>query len=73
VTEIRDWLRAHWWVLVLLAVTLAGTFGRWHEHPEAGAGVLAGAAVLTLLARRQRPELTWLGNATAVTLYFALG
>lgn len=72
-TEIRDWLRAHWWVLVLLAVTLAGTFGRWHEHPEAGAGVLAGAAVLTLLARRQRPELTWLGNATAVTLYFALG
>ena len=71
--EIRDWLRANWWVLVLLAVTLAGTFGRWHEHPEPGAGVLAGIAVLTLLARRRRPELTWLGNAAAVTLYFALG
>jgi signal transduction histidine kinase len=73
VTDVRDWLRVHWWVLVLLAVTLAGTFGRWHAHPRPGAGVLAGLAVLVLLARRKRPELTWLGNAAAVTCYFALG
>jgi len=72
-TEIRDCLHAHWWVLVLLAVTLAGTLGRWHAHPGAGAGVLAGLAVLVLVARRRRPELTWLGNAAAVTCYFALG
>ncbi|MBO0847771.1 MAG: sensor histidine kinase, partial [Nocardioides sp.] len=36
-------------------------------------GALAGLAVLPLLARRQRPELTWLANAAAVTCYFALG
>jgi signal transduction histidine kinase len=75
VTDPRDWLRAHWWVLVLLLVTLAGTFGRWHDHdrPGAGAGILAGLAVLVLLGRRRRPELTWLGNAAAVTCYFAAG
>jgi signal transduction histidine kinase len=73
VNGIGDRLRAHWWVLVLLAVTLAGTLGRWHGHHRAGAGILAGLAVVVLLARRQRPELTWLGNAVAVTCYFALG
>jgi signal transduction histidine kinase len=73
VTGIRDWLRAHWWVLLLLVVTLAGTLGRWHGHPKAGAGALAGLAVLPLLVRRQRPELTWLTNAAIVTCYFALG
>jgi signal transduction histidine kinase len=72
VIEIRDWLRAHWWVLVLLVVTVAGTLGRWHEHPKAAAGILAGVAVLPLLIRRQRPELTWLCNVGAVTLYFGL-
>jgi signal transduction histidine kinase len=72
VIEVRDWLRVHWWVLVLLLVTVAGTLGRWHEHPKAGAAILAGIAVLVLLARRRRPELTWLGNVVAVTLYFAL-
>jgi signal transduction histidine kinase len=71
--QLGDWLRAHWWVLLLLAVTLAGTLGRWHAHGRAGAGVLAGLAVLVLLIRRSRPELTWLGNAAAVTCYFALG
>jgi signal transduction histidine kinase len=72
VTDVRDWLRAHWWVLVLLLVTIAGTLGRWHEHPKPGAAVLAGLAVVVLLGRRQRPELTWLGNAAAVSCYFAL-
>ena len=71
-TEIRDWLRVHWWVLVLLVVTIAGTFGRYHDDVKPGAGLLAGLAVLVLLARRRRPELTWLGNAAAVTAYFAL-
>jgi signal transduction histidine kinase len=73
VTEIRDWLRAHWWVLVLLVVTLLGTLGRWHEGQPPAAGVIAALAVVPLLARRQRPELTWLANAAAVTCYFALG
>jgi signal transduction histidine kinase len=72
VTGIQAWLRAHWWVLLLLVVTVAGTLGRWHGHPEAGAAVVAGIAVVVLLGRRGRPELTWLGNAAAVTLYFAL-
>jgi signal transduction histidine kinase len=60
---------------VLLVVTLGGTFGRWHAHdrPAAGAGILAGLAVLVLLGRRRRPELTWLGNAAAMTCYFAAG
>ncbi len=71
-TEIRDWLRVHWWVLVLLVVTLAGTFGRYHDDVKPGAGLLAGLAVLALLVRRQRPEITWLVNAAAVTCYFAL-
>jgi signal transduction histidine kinase len=71
-TEIQNWLRMHWWVLLLLAVTIAGTLGRWHEHQSAVAAVLAALAVLVLLVRRERPELTWLGNAAAVTCYFAL-
>jgi signal transduction histidine kinase len=73
VIGIREWLRLHWWVLLLLLVTLAGTLGRWHGHPKPGAGVLAALAVLSLLGRRRRPELTWLVTAGAVTCYFALG
>jgi signal transduction histidine kinase len=73
VTAIRDWLRVHWWVLVLLAVTVAGTLGRWHAHVRPVAGVLAGLAVLALLLRRRDPGIAWLANAAAVTAYFALG
>jgi signal transduction histidine kinase len=73
VTRIRDWLHLHWWVLALLVVTLVGTLGRWHAGTQPGAGALAGLAVLPLLGRRRRPDLTWLANATAVTCYFALG
>ena len=72
-TGIRDWLRAHWWVLALLLVTVAGTLGRWHGSPHRWAGVLAGLAVLPLLLRRRDPGVAWLGNATAVTAYFAFG
>jgi signal transduction histidine kinase len=73
VTAIRHWLRAHWWVLALLALTLAGTLGRWHDDSPAWAGVLAGLAVLALLLRRRDPGLAWLGNAAAVTMYFGFG
>ena len=71
-TRIAEWLRAHWWVLVLLAVTLAGTAAREGAHPAAAAGV-AGAAVLGLLARLRAPEATTALNAAAMTAYFALG
>jgi signal transduction histidine kinase len=74
VTGIREWLRAHWWVLALLVVTVAGTLGRWHGGaPRPWAGVLAGLAVLALLLRRRDPGLAWLGNAAAVSVYFGLG
>jgi signal transduction histidine kinase len=73
VTEIREWLRANWWVLALLAVTLAGTLGRWHSAASPWAGVLAGLAVLALLLRRRDPGLTWVGNAAAVTCYLGFG
>jgi signal transduction histidine kinase len=74
VTGIREWLRAHWWVLVLLVVTLAGTLGRWHGGaPRPWAGVLAALAVLALLLRRRDPGLAWLGTAAAVSVYFGLG
>jgi len=69
----RVWLRANWWVLALLAVTLAGTLGRRHEAVEPWAAVLAGLAVLTLLWRDRDPGMGFLGNAAAVSLYFALG
>ena len=72
-TGTREWLRLHWWVLLLLAVTLAGTFGRAHAGSQPwGAGVLAGLAVLVLLLRGRDPGLSWLGNAAAVTAYFGL-
>lgn len=72
-TGIQDWLRAHWWVLVLLLVTVAGTLGRWHGHQQPWSGVLAGLAVLALLWRRRDAGLAWLGTAAAVCAYFALG
>jgi signal transduction histidine kinase len=73
VTGIRDWLRAHWWVLALLAVTLAGTLGRRHESISPWAGMLAALAVLALLVRNRDPGVAWLGNAAAVSCYFGLG
>jgi signal transduction histidine kinase len=73
VIAIRHWLRAHWWVFALLALTLAGTLGRWHDDSPAWAGVLASLAVLALLMRRRDPGLAWLGNAAAVTMYFGFG
>ena len=69
----RVWLRANWWVLALLVVTLAGTLGRRHGDIEPWAGVLAALAVLALLWRDRDPGVGFLGNAAAVSLYFALG
>jgi signal transduction histidine kinase len=75
VETIGDWLRRHWWVFVVLAVTVGGTYARGHQvhhtTPGAWAGVLAFVAVIPLLVRESRPELTVLANAAAVAAYFA--
>jgi signal transduction histidine kinase len=75
VQTIREWLRRDWWVLALLAITLLGTLHRGEEEhyvqPNLWAGVLAFLAVLPLVWRRERPELTVMANAAAVTAYFA--
>jgi signal transduction histidine kinase len=77
VTRVESWLRAHWWVFLVLAITLVGTLLRSpHEHgaaPGPFAGVLAGIGVLALLVRTGWPEVTVLVNAAAVTTYFAMG
>ncbi|MEP9381952.1 sensor histidine kinase [Nocardioides sp. KR10-350] len=69
--RVEEWLRLHWWVLVLLAITLAGTLGRETGHPPVAAA-LAGVAVLALLLRAERPEATVLVNAAATGAYFGL-
>jgi signal transduction histidine kinase len=75
VQTIREWLRRDWWVVALLAITLLGTLHRGEEEhyvqPNLWAGVLAFLAVLPLVWRRERPELTVMANAAAVTAYFA--
>lgn len=69
-------VRRHWWVAALLVITLIGAFARGPQegYRDAGAvaGVLAAVAVLALLARVRRPEVTALVNAGAVATYFAL-
>ena len=71
-TRIEEALRAHWWVLALLLVTLAGTVAREGDHPAIG-GVLAATAVLALLARTRSPAAAVVVNAAATTAYFASG
>lgn len=67
-----EWLRMHWWVFLLLVITLGGTIGREGGHP-AGAAVLAGIAVVVLLVRESSPQTTVLVNAAATTAYFGIG
>lgn len=68
-----SWLRRDWWVLIVLFISLVGTLKR-DEHgyaqPTLGAGLLVLAAVLPLLWRASRPELTVLVSGAAVALYF---
>lgn len=71
--RVSAWLRRDWWVLVVLVISLIGTLKR-DEHgyaqPTAAAAVLIVVAVLPLLWRTTRPELTVLVNGAAVALYF---
>ncbi|WP_457113127.1 sensor histidine kinase [Marmoricola sp. URHA0025 HA25] len=72
---LRDRLRRDWWVLLVLAISLLGTLHRGEEghlaQPNAWAGLLAFLAVVPLFWREQRPELTVVANAAALTVYFA--
>ena len=73
---LTDRLRRDWWVLVVLAITVIGTMKRGdHEnyaHPNLWAGVLCVVAVAALFWREERPHVTVLVNAAAVTAYFGL-
>ncbi len=70
-----DRMRRDWWVLVVLAITVLGTVHRsdvgGYLRPNLWAGVLVVVAVVPLLWREVRPELTVVVNAAAVTTYFA--
>lgn len=70
-----DRLRRDWWVLVVLTITVLGTAHRGeaggYAAPNLWATLLAAAAVVPLLWRAGRPELTVVVNAAAVTTYFA--
>ena len=68
------WLRRHWWVFLVLAISLAGTLKRdedGYAQPTVAAGLLVAAAVLPLLWRDRRPDLALLATAAAVSVYFA--
>ena len=67
-------LRRHWWVFLVLFVSLVGTLKRderGYAQPTLAAGLLIGAAVLPLLWRDRRPEVSLLVTAVAVSAYFA--
>jgi signal transduction histidine kinase len=71
-----DRVRRDAWVVVVMAFTVVGTLhlGK-QDHfgdPNALAGVLAFLAVVPLLWRDQRPELTVVANAAAVSAYFGV-
>jgi signal transduction histidine kinase len=74
VEELMAWLRRHWWVFLVLAISLAGTLKRdedGYAQPTVAAGLLVAAAVLPLLWRDRRPDLALLATAAAVSVYFA--
>jgi signal transduction histidine kinase len=73
VERLWSWLRRDWWVLIVLLISLVGTLKR-DEHgyaePTVAAGLLVAAAVLPLLWRGTRPELTVMLTGAAVAVYF---
>jgi signal transduction histidine kinase len=73
VERLWSWLRRDWWVLIVLLISLVGTLKR-DEHgyaePTVAAGLLVVAAVLPLLWRGTRPELTVMLTGAAVAVYF---
>jgi signal transduction histidine kinase len=74
VERIAAGLRRHWWVFLVLFVSLVGTLKRdeqGYAQPTLAAGLLVAAAVLPLLWRDRRPEITLLVTAAAVSAYFA--
>jgi signal transduction histidine kinase len=76
VETLIDRLRHDGWVVAVLAFTVVGTLHLGQQdnfsEPNALAGVLAGLAVAPLLWRDQRPELTVVANAAAVSAYFGI-
>ena len=69
-----DRIRRDWWVLLVLAVTVAGTVHRGAEGPYAApniwASLFAVLAAVPLFWRERRPDLTLVTTTAAVTAYF---
>jgi signal transduction histidine kinase len=74
VENLRHRVRNDWWVAVVLVVSLVGTLKRDEQgfaEPTVVTGLLILVAVLPLLWRRTKPEVTLLVTAVAVAVYFA--
>jgi signal transduction histidine kinase len=77
VERIELFVRRHWWVSLVLVVTVTGTWFREQDDPTGRSGAsavtVAVVAVLGLLLRVRRPELAVGVTAGAVTAYLLAG